>query len=97
MPSLEEVEAIKRLANLLEANPRIARLGSGAEPGGWLVANALAHVEESCSAIVARIASLSGKASVSAQDELLIELGEDLRHVMYHVRETQLFNYVVDR
>ncbi len=85
------------LAARLKSLPELARLDPAGEPQAATVAYTLSELETSCRAILSLIPQFSDTSA--SEDKLraaLLEVGEELRHVMYHVRDTEFFKYLVE-
>ena len=98
--STEETE---RLAQALRRIPRVIaaaeRRGKSADAEAWQIATALSDIRESThrlfSDLVPRL--LEASPTDDAADDLLNEIGEEYRHILYHILDTKLFDYIVPR
>jgi hypothetical protein len=93
---LETVAAQKALALKLGERPEIARYDEADEPHGSTLAYHLAHLEESFHRFNERhLPTLISQANTSG-DVLgsLHEIGEELRHVIYHIATPAYFGYL---
>lgn len=85
------------LARLLEKCPRVVRLGSEQEPEAWALAHALADLAESCETISERLLpALAAAEDEQTLEDTLHEIGEELRHILYHVNKSQFYHYLQD-
>jgi hypothetical protein len=87
---------LKRLAKLLEQCPQVSRLDTGAEKEAWTLAHALLDLEESCRMLVDRHMPKLRQADLTADERynVLLEVGEELRHVLYHIKDPRFFKYL---
>jgi glucose-6-phosphate-specific signal transduction histidine kinase len=98
--STEETE---RLAQALRRIPRVIaaaeRSSRAADAEAWQIATALSDIRESThrlfSDLVPRLLEASPTDEVA--DDLLNEIGEEYRHILYHILDTKLFDYIVPR
>jgi hypothetical protein len=93
---LESVDAQNRLAAKLATLPDVRRLDTADEPQAHTLAYTLAELEESCRAFLdRRLPDLVNDAeSPDAIAEVLTEIGEELRHLLYHAQDPEYFSYL---
>lgn len=83
------------LARKLEIVPQVARLASADEPGGWRVAYSLMEMDGSMSRIQEVVMRIrSEEVDAEQLHGLLIDIGEELRHVLYHVKDSGFYDYL---
>jgi hypothetical protein len=83
------------LAQKLQVVPQVHALDATDEPGGWGLAYSLMEIDESLS----RFRELLARVKADNLDAgelhgLLIDIGEELRHVLYHVKDSQFYGYL---
>jgi ABC-type uncharacterized transport system substrate-binding protein len=95
-----DADRTQALAEHLKRIPRVVesarRNGATADSEAWQIATGLSDIQESTDRLFKKLipALLSvGPASEEA-DELMNEVGEEYRHILYHIRDTKLFAYV---
>ena len=100
---LEDMDAVKALAARLQPLSVVAdavrRRGQGsAQEEAWQVATALADIEESSHRLFERIIPefLKADPGSSRALELLTDIGEEYRHILYHIRDSVLFDHILD-
>ncbi|MFN2615896.1 MAG: hypothetical protein ABR581_02095 [Thermoleophilaceae bacterium] len=92
--NLSDYEAVKTLADRLAATlSYIDRQDTphDDEPASWTLAQALEHVEESCIEFQKHLAALVASSDDESMETALVELREDLRHILWHIRDTPYF------
>src|SRR5260370_3005136 len=83
------------LADVLAASNAVRRLDRKDEPGAWRVAYALTEINESAANLMKELMPKLAKATDGASvDAALNEIGEQLRHVLYHVKDSGFFDYL---
>ncbi len=95
---LEEAEKIKVLADLLQDVLPVRRFDTSDEPASWNLAVGLADIQKSCAAISGvHIPELLATADSAADVHgILLEIGEELRHILYHVRDMPFYRYLAE-
>jgi hypothetical protein len=90
---------VVRLANRLSHIPEVAQFDMPGEPQGDTLAHALSHWEDSFAAILDELLPKLVKeeaASAEQTNDILHDLGDQLRHILYHIRDTKYFRYLLD-
>ncbi|HEX9410603.1 MAG TPA: hypothetical protein VF986_02775 [Actinomycetota bacterium] len=98
-PVLSEVSSVRTLAGKLGRYRQIAQHDSAEEPESRALANALSDVESSCRKIALELlpALVRGEGQESKTIDVLIEIGEELGHILYHVKDSHFYGYIHDR
>lgn len=90
------VGEIQRLAQVLAASDMVKRLDTRDEPGAWRLAYALVEIRHSFARLDASIMPALEAANESIHvDNSLHEIGEELRHVLYHIKDSGYFDYLL--
>jgi hypothetical protein len=90
------LEATQTLATVLAVLPAISKVGTAQEPGAWIVAYALADIVDTCSRLTAHVESLkSHSLTPEAVHTAVVEIGEDLRHILYQVQASRYYDYLL--
>ncbi len=88
-------EQLKRMSQVAKAAKR--RGGSSVDGEAWQIATGLADIEESTNRVfgdlVPRLMKI--EPGSTAADDLLHDLGEEYRHILYHILDTKIFDYIV--
>jgi hypothetical protein len=86
---------IERLAVLLAKCPRVLQFDSKESPEAWALAHALGDIAESCDKISRNLLpALIGAKDEQTTEESLHEIGEELRHVLYHLEASRFYRYL---
>lgn len=89
-------ERIRELAEILSTCPKVRKFDSPDEPEAWSLAHALADMDESMTKISRElIPKLNGVEGSDAED-VLYDIGEELRHIHYHLADSRFFRYLVE-
>lgn len=96
----EDVTYLRSLAAKLEHSPRVRRLATGekssAEEVAAEAADSLVDIRRSAEVLADLLPKLlSQEAESEAFDDTLDDIGEELRHIHYHITNTKLFSHVV--
>ena len=90
MPRTPEQSAalVKSLAERLEALPAISSLSTAKESEPWILAHSLIDIADASEAYLDRLPALLDS-NLQGEDlvQLLIELSNDLQHVLYHLED----------
>ena len=95
---LDSPTALQALAERLGACPEVTRFDRGADKEAWTLAHAFSDLEESFARflgdLLPRLTGLDSSASETY--ETLMDVGEELRHVLYHIKDPRFYNYLHD-
>jgi hypothetical protein len=93
---------LKNLADQLGKMPEVrsaaSRRGNGdVVAEAWQIASALSDIEESCELLFQDLVPRLAVSSAGGEEAtaLLHEIGEQYRHILYHILDTTLFDYVI--
>ena len=93
---LEDPEKVKQLADQLGECPEVQALDEGEEKEAWTLAHSFSDIEESCLAFLEgqlpRL--LEGKLEASEVYDLLLDIGEEFRHILYHIHDPKFYRYL---
>jgi hypothetical protein len=95
---LADPAKIKALADKLSRCEQVTRHDSGKEPEAWTLAHSFADLEESFRKFLdEQLPTLAeGPLDSSSINELLLEIGEEFRHILYHIKDPKFFRYLLD-
>jgi len=93
---LAGVDEVKDLAAVLETMLTVRKFDTAGEPASWNLAHGLSDIEESCRTITERLlpALVDSSGGPGEVHEILLDIGEELRHVLYHVRDMPFYGYL---
>ncbi len=94
---LADTAKVKALSNHLAISERVRRFDAPGEPESWTIAVALKDIEESCNEIFQEQLPplVAGNLSSSEIDERLHRIGEELRHILYHIHDSRYYAYLL--
>lgn len=92
------VNDVKRLAERLDRCPAVTRFDSGEHREAWAIADAFAELEKLMRGVLGtqlpRITS--GVLSEAEVSDVLLDIGEEFRRILYHMlEEPHFFRYLV--
>lgn len=86
---------IKRLAENLQKYECVSKFDSSEEPEAWRLAHSLSDMEQSFRDILDNYLPALCKAdNEEAAYDALLDIGEELRHILYHIKDPKFFNYL---
>jgi glucose-6-phosphate-specific signal transduction histidine kinase len=89
-------ETIAAIAKRLSALPSVSRYDLSEERQAETIAHAAADIERSCRELTDKILPrlLDQSLDQQALEDVLFDLGDELRHIIYHVQDTKYFAYL---
>lgn len=93
---LAKAEKVKLLAERLSRCPQVSRCDEGENIEAWTLAHAFADIEESFSRFLdEQLPRLTEEElSEGTVNEALLEIGEEFRHVLYHLSGSRFYRYL---
>jgi len=93
---LGKPESVKLLAERLSRCPQVTRFDQGEHREAWTIAHALADLEDSFGRFLdEQLPRLTEEpASNTDLNDVLLEIGEEFRHVLYHINDPAFYKYV---
>ena len=93
---LQDVTDLKTLADHLSKCPDVTRLDQGDEKEAWTLAHTFGDLEESFRKVLEeQLPRLTqDQLEVSEIYELLLEIGEEFRHILYHIKDSKFYRYL---
>lgn len=87
---------LRALAEQLDACPDVARLDEGEEKEAWTLAHTFSDLEESFRRFLEELLPklTAPGAPPDHMRDVLLEIGEELRHVLYHIRDPKFYRYL---
>ncbi len=102
LDSLKSMDRVAVLAERLKQMPRVIRQAGRAGRGSpdaeaWQIATALADVQESARALYADLVPRLFEVDPQSQEaeDLLQDIGEQYQHILYHILDTKMFDYIM--
>src|SRR6266540_3186457 len=85
-----------QLAHRLSGIPEVAQFDIPGEPQGDTLAHALSDWEESFAAVLDNLLPNLVKETATIEDltDTLHDIGDELRHILYHIHDTRYFGYL---
>ena len=89
---------LKELAERLEISQHVKRYDTPEEKQTWTLAHNLLDLEESFRTFLdQQLPRLKKEELTSDQiNDILVEIGEELRHILYHIRDSEFYSYLRD-
>ena len=91
------IEKLKIITHNLEKCERVTKHSNSEENQADTLANSLIDIEEDIQKIEVQIFKLySEELTKDEVDDLILDIGEELRHILYHVNDARVFDYLKD-
>lgn len=89
-------EEVRRLVERLSRIPAVAKYDRPGEPQAATLAQSLSDLEESFRTTLGVLLPKLLDRSLEPADlnDVLLDIGEELRHVLYHIRDPRFFAYL---
>lgn len=92
---MEYVEKLRIITHNLEKCERVTKHSTKEENQADTLANSLIDIEEALKKMNEQIPKFYLKdLSKDEVDDLILELGEELRHILYHINDTRVYDYL---
>jgi len=93
---LENAEALKALAIYLSKCPEVIKFDEGESKEAWELAHTFADLEESFHKFLEYHLPMlvQDQTKPSEISNILAEIGEELRHIAYHIKNTRFYQYI---
>jgi hypothetical protein len=91
-------DVAQKLTRRLALVASVSRFDQSGEPQSATLAHALTDLEKSFREILDRLLPklLDESLNPDQLDDVLLDIGEELRHVLYHIRDPKYFGYLFD-
>lgn len=94
----DNIEKIKAISERLAWIQRVRQCDSEDEPQAWTLASAFLELDKSFRAFVdvqlPRL--LADTAEVTDVENTLHDIGEEFRHILYHIKDLKYYEYIHD-
>jgi len=92
---MDYIEKLKIVFYNLEKCERVTKHTTNEENQAATLANALIDIQDALSKINIQISKLYLKDLTKDEvDDLLLDIGEEFRHILYHINDTIVFDYL---
>lgn len=93
---LNDAESVKRLAERLSQCESVSKFDHGAEKEAWTLAHSFQDIEQSLRSFLDKLLPklCDERLSESEIHEVLLEIGEEFRHVIYHIKDPKFYRYL---
>ncbi len=91
-------EAARRLTDRLARLKSVSQFDRPGEPQSATLAHSLTDLEKSFREILEELLPklLDGSLDSEQLNDVLLDIGEELRHVLYHIKDPKFFDYLID-
>ena len=91
-------EKITALSQRLATSSKVRRYDDSSEPQSWTLAYTFSELEESFRKFTeVQLPKLfSERLNEEQIDDLLHEIGEEFRHILYHIKDPKFYEYLSD-
>jgi hypothetical protein len=91
-------EMTRVLTDRLSCISSVSQLDQPGEPQAATISNSLADLEDSFRTMLDTLLPRLLNESLTPEklNDALLDVGEELRHVLYHIRDPKYFNYLFD-
>lgn len=94
---LKDSIEIKKLAEKLQKYECVYKFDSDDDPEAWRLAHSLSDLEQSFREILNdSLPALQDADSEKALYNALLDIGEELRHILYHIKDPRFFSYLFE-
>jgi hypothetical protein len=98
MYELEKENQVNHLAKILAKSLKVNKYDDKEYKESWTLAHSFNDIEESIKKILNEL--LPKLRSIEIQEtqinDLLLDIGEEFRHIIYHIKDPKFFKYLFD-
>ena len=93
---LNSADAIKSLAEKLSKSEKVNRYNHGKEKEAWTLSNGFSDLEKSFKVFIEELLPQLLREDISEEeiDEALWDIGDEFRHILYHIKDSKYFGYL---
>jgi hypothetical protein len=93
---LRDQTAVKRLAERLSQCPEVTKYDQGEEKEAGVLAHSFGDLEESFRTFLnEQLPRLMDEQATAAElCDVLLEIGEEFRHILYHIHDPKFYQYL---
>ncbi len=95
---LKDAAAVKALAERLSACPEVTRFDREGEGEAWTLAHAFWDLEDSFRKFLDKQLPrlVQDQINPGEINDLLHDIGEEFRHILYHIKDPKFYSYLHD-
>jgi len=95
---LSDALALKALAERLSTCRAVTKFDKGEEREAWTLSHAFGDLEESFRKCLEELLPklMEGHLEGLEIHDLLLEIGEEFRHILYHIKDPKFYRYLSD-
>lgn len=95
-PILSDQTAVKRLAERLSQCPEVTKYDQGEQKEAGVLAHSFGDLEESFRTFLNEQLPrlLNEHATAEELGDVLLEIGEEFRHILYHIQDPKFYQYL---
>lgn len=93
---LSDAKAINQLAEFLSRCPEVSQLNQGKYNEAGVLAHTFSDLEDSFSKLLSEHFPKLAKREIKESEikDCLLEIGEELRHILYHINDPKFYKYL---
>jgi len=93
---MEYIEKLRVIVKNLEKCKRVTKYSTPTENQADTLANSFLDIEDALGKIInEQIPKLYlGELDANEVDDLILDIGEELRHLLYHIHDTKVYGYL---
>jgi len=93
---MDYIEKLSRITHNLKKCKRVIKYSTNEEDQADTLANSFIDIEESLKKIIMEEIPKMYTCDLSKEevDDLILSIGEELRHLLYHIQDTKVYDYL---
>ena len=91
---MKEDQKIKVIAELLSNETKVTRFNDEKHNEAWTIAHGLIDIASSSQLISDQIEELLAEGSEEDTIQKLLDIGEELKHIIYHINDMRFYSYI---
>lgn len=93
---LGELENVEKLAEILSHSKDVTKYDDADNKEAWTIAQGFSDIEESFQRLLNLLPKLlDDKITDSEINDLLLDIGEEFRHILYHIKDMRYYDYLI--
>lgn len=96
---LRDAKDLKHLAEKLTKCRDVTKLDENDDKEAWTLAHSFQDIEESAHVFLDDLLPKLAKKELSESEihDLLLDIGEELRHILYHIKDPKFYQYLYEQ